>query len=129
MRAAVTYNDTVRALFANPAHAGNLPAGSAPVFAAEATEAAQGAYLQLAAAITNGTVAALSYRVRGCPHLVALLELFCTRCEGGPVRALEKPDFADITRELALPVEKSGRILLLEDAVAALWAQYAGSAD
>jgi hypothetical protein len=46
-----------------------------------------------------------------------------------PVAALEKPAIADITQELCVPIEKSGRILLLEDAVAMLWAQFAAAKD
>ena len=122
----VSYNDIVRAYFADPAHAGDLPANQVSVATVEVAESAHGARVQLSAGFDRETITALAYRVHGCPHLLAALEHFCTLFAGAPVSRLEKPDFADITRELAIPVEKSGRILLLEDAVAALWSHCAG---
>ena len=92
---------------------------------AEVSESANGARIVLAAGIDAELISAMAYRVRGCPHLVAALELLCEKLENRSVAALEKPVTADITRELCLPVEKSGLILLLEDAVAILWTQFA----
>jgi hypothetical protein len=45
------------------------------------------------------------------------------------VSGLENFESADITQQLSVPVEKTGRILLLEDALATLWAHYASTAD
>jgi NifU-like protein involved in Fe-S cluster formation len=126
---AVSYNDAVRAYFKDPAHSGDLPATVGRVLSTEAVESRYGAHLQLAAGIDGDTVTAIRYRVHGCPHLIAALERFCSGIEGGPVPGLENPDFADITRELDIPVGKSGRILLLENAVASLWSQYAGTGN
>ena len=124
MSGVIAYNDAVREAFAHPRHAGDLDRDCGQVLEAEAAESGQGAQIALAAGIDEGRISALRFRVSGCPHLIAALEVFCRRHEGGPAAGLEKPDFAGISEELELPVEKSGRILLLEDAVARLWSQY-----
>jgi len=129
MSETVSYNDAVRGLFFRPAHAGDLQDRHAVSLSAEVSESGNGAHIVLAAGIDDGTISALAYRVRGCPHLIAALELLCMKLADQPVAALEKPAIADITQELCVPVEKSGRILLLEDAVAMLWAQFAAATD
>jgi len=128
MNEIVSYNDAVRQYFFRPDHAGDLQDRYDVSLTAEVSESAHGAHVVLAAGIDGETVSALAYRVRGCPHLVAALELLCTKLENRPVAALEKLATADITQELGVPVEKSGRILLLEDAVAMLWSQFAAAA-
>jgi NifU-like protein involved in Fe-S cluster formation len=126
MDSMVSYNDIVRQLFAAPEHAGDLSTACAQTLSATASESTRGAELVLVAGIDADQITAMAYRVRGCPHLIAALELFCDFLEGQPVSALEKPKIADITEQLSIPVEKSGRILLLEDAAAMLWSQVAG---
>ena len=96
---------------------------------AEVSESGDGAHIAMSAGIRDGTIARMAYRVRGCPHLIAALELVCTTLESQPVAGLENFDSADITQVLSIPAEKSGRILLLEDALATLWAQYASTED
>lgn len=96
---------------------------------ADVSASGNGAHIVMSAGIHGRTIARMAYRVRGCPHLIAALELVCTTLEGQPVTGLENLDSADITQELSIPAEKTGRILLLEDALAALWAQYASTED
>ena len=83
----------------------------------------------ISAGIRGGVIAGMAYRVWGCPPPDRGPECVCTRFEGQPVAGLENFDSADITQELSVPVEKTGCILLLEDALAKLWAQCAGTED
>lgn len=94
---------------------------------ADASESDHGARVSISVGIRAGTIAGMAYRVWGCPYLIAALEAVCLALEKKPPGSLENFDAADITRELSIPIEKSGRILLLEDALAMLWAQYAGT--
>lgn len=114
------YNDTVRRYFGNPAHGGDLPAGSPPGLSAAVTEGGAGARLTLEAAIEGDRIRCLRYRVFGCPHLVAAAEMLAEHLEGGPVAALADVPVDDLIERLEVPVEKTGRILLLEDACLAL---------
>lgn len=108
------YNAAVRGLFAAPAHAGSL-AGEATVLADD-----QGVRVELSASVADGRIAALRFRAWGCPHLIAAVERVCEFYEGEPVEALEKFPTARIMEDLAVPTEKTGRILVVEDAIQSL---------
>ena len=81
--------------------------------------------MELSAEVSDGRLASLRFRAKGCPHLLAAAEALCRDLEGKPVTALETPFGADIMRRLSVPVEKTGRILVLEDVAAALYRQLA----
>ncbi len=129
MNATAAYNEAVRRHFADPRHAGNLQKYHELTLVADVSESAEGTQIVMSAGIRGDTIAAMAFRVRGCPHLIAALELACRILTGQPVASLENFDSANITQELSVPVEKAGRILLLEDALAALWAQYVSIED
>jgi NifU-like protein involved in Fe-S cluster formation len=105
------YNALVRDYFAHTAHAGDLKDG----VVAEIAE--QGIHLRLAATEDNGHIQALRFRAWGCPHVIAACESFCAEYEGKPLGALGEFQASNIMRNLSVPVEKTGRILVLEDVV------------
>ncbi len=108
------YSATVRELFLNAGHGGDLP--DAEVVVLEG----QGIKLQLAARHADGRIAVLRFRAYACPHVIAACEAFCRGWEGRPVADLRGFAAADIIDDLSVPVEKTGRILVLEDAVRSL---------
>ena len=112
MIAADPYNDEVRERFENPVHAGEPGDGYDTVLAAEAGAEGQGARVVLAAGVAGGRIETARFRAWGCPHLVAAADLACEMLEGGasPVSANE------LMSRLSVPVEKTGRMLLVEDA-------------
>ena len=124
MNIATSYNEAVRERFANPRHAGELQGSYEQRVAADVSDSDKGARVVVSAGIRDGAVAEMAFMVWGCPHLIAALDLACHRLTGQPASSLENYDLDDITRELSVPAEKMGRILLLEDALATLWAQY-----
>ncbi|MDJ0918953.1 MAG: hypothetical protein QNJ05_14415 [Woeseiaceae bacterium] len=102
------YSSEVRSLFKAPAHAGSTTGPSARIDA-------QGVSVELSAEAHDCRLETVRFRVRGCPHLIAAAEVLCSDLEGQPVTTLESPFGADIMRRLSVPVEKTGRILVLED--------------
>jgi NifU-like protein involved in Fe-S cluster formation len=108
------YSRRVRELFAAPVHAGNID-GAVSAYVDD-----QGVRLRLAAVAEGGTVRRLAFRAYGCPHVIAAAEAFCAAHEGGPESALLEFEAAGLIQELSVPKEKTGRILVLEDAVRAL---------
>ncbi len=114
------YNEQVRALFAAPTHATELPINAGRHHEVRVSASASGPQLQLRAAVKNGDLLALRFRVFGCPHLIAATEACCARFEGGPVNQLRDFSVSELMTTLGVPVEKTGRILLLEDAIRAL---------
>jgi NifU-like protein involved in Fe-S cluster formation len=127
MNVAVSYNEAVRRHFADPLHAGDLQGTFERTLVADVSDSDKGAHIVMVAGIRDDVIARMAFRAWGCPHLIAALESACERLVGQPVASLENYDSADITQELSVPPEKMGRILLLEDALATLWARY-GSA-
>ena len=88
----------------------------------------QGVRLRLNARADDGHIATLRFRAYGCPHFVAACEWLCRNLEGRPVSALGEWRPSEIMQTLGLPVEKTGRILVLEDAVRELGTCLGGAA-
>ncbi len=109
-----SYNALVREYFAAPQHAGDLEGAAIGYFSD------QGMHIRLAATIDGEHITGMRFRAWGCPHVIAAAEATCRRYEGGPVTALEAFDSAQIMQDLAIPIEKTGRILVLEDTVRSL---------
>jgi len=114
MTAADPYSAEVRRLFADPAHAGRLDDGTSVRLAA------QGIDLELSMRRQGDRIAALRFRARGCPHLIAAAEATCRDYEGRPVATLRDFRAAPVIASLPVPIEKTGLILVLEDAVRSL---------
>lgn len=120
MTANTPYSERVRALFAAPAHAGSLVGPRVNV-------EEQGVRIELSAVVEAGRLTKLGFRAYGCPHLIAAAEAFCADFEGGEADGLESFSGSDLMQNLPVPHEKSGRILVLEDAVRSLGAKCRGS--
>ena len=108
------YSAKVRELFTEPAHAGDVAGGEA------VSVAGQDVRLRLSASVTGGNIDTLRFRVWGCPHVIAAVEAVCSGLEGRPVTDLENYTAADVMQNLPVPVEKTGRILVIEDTVRSL---------
>ena len=108
------YGARVRALFAHPAHAGCLDD------AVTVRLSDQDVRVCLCAIADAGIIRALRFEAWGCPHFIAASEDFCAAYEGRDVAALLDFRAADLMQSVSVPVEKTGRILVLEDAVRAL---------
>ena len=108
------YNSVVREYFADTRHCGDI-AGAAIGYFED-----QGIRIRLAADVVDGQLALLCFRAFGCPHVIAAAEAVCRQFEGHRVEDLEQFNTAQIMQQLAVPVEKTGRILVLEDTVRSL---------
>jgi NifU-like protein involved in Fe-S cluster formation len=108
------YSTRVRELFATTPHAGDLD-GAETVSVTD-----QDVRIRLSAGVEDGRVTAMRFRAWGCPHLIAAAEAACAGLEGRRVAGLPEWTAADLMQDLPVPVEKTGRILVLEDAVRSL---------
>jgi NifU-like protein involved in Fe-S cluster formation len=108
------YSAKVRKLFSTAPHAGEAEGGQTAI----ADD--QGVRLRLSATATDGRVKAMRFKAWGCPHVIAATEAACAALEGQPITALADWEAADVMQNLPVPVEKTGRILILEDAVRSL---------
>ena len=108
------YSARVRELFDDPVHAGRPERG----LSVQVED--QGVRIRLSAVCAGGEIGALGFQVWGCPHLIAAAEEFCAGYEHRQARDLLAFSSAELMQSLAVPVEKTGRILVLEDAVRSL---------
>jgi len=108
------YGERVRELFDAPAHAGCL---DGPLAAAADD---QGVRISLSAHVADDQIRALRFQAWGCPHVIAAAEEVCASFEGKPVSDLLEFSASDLMQSLSVPVEKTGRILVIEDAVRSL---------
>ena len=115
------YNELVLDCFNNPRHASaNTDAGRARQVSAQAAEFSGGARVRLSCDVVDGRLARVAFSAWGCPHFLAAAELLCRKLEGLDIEGLSHLDPRELARQLAVPVEKTGRILTLEDAFSGL---------
>ena len=116
------YSAEVREYFASPQHCGDLEGGSV----VELDD--QGVRIRLSATCEDSRIQAMRFRAWGCPHVIAACEAVCRGWQGRMARELEAFEAGEIMRTLSVPVEKTGRILVLEDAVRSLGRSICGGA-
>ncbi len=67
----------------------------------------------------DGAVAAVGFQVFGCPHTMAAASAVAEWLEGRRLEEARELDVKALCAELEVPVEKLGKLLRIEDAVAA----------
>ena len=103
--------------------AGDVDGEYPEVLVADVSESAKGARLVVSAGVEDGMVAEIRFRAFGCPHLVAAAELVCSELENGPLERLAAIGTNGLMERLAVPVGKTGRLFLVEDALRLLHRQ------
>jgi NifU-like protein involved in Fe-S cluster formation len=83
----------------------------------EAGAVADGVQVQFRMGIRGQQITAIGFRAYGCPHTIAACGLVCEQLQDRPVGSLLEIDAAALQRELEIPVEKAGKILILQDAL------------
>jgi NifU-like protein involved in Fe-S cluster formation len=115
------YNSAVERHFAAPHEARELPAGSSSLVAGEAEDRTLHVWVRFELQIAGGVIVAARFQAFGCPHTVAAASAVADWLEGRSVEAARKLDARAVCAELDVPVEKLGKLLRIEDAVAACW--------
>ncbi len=110
--------------FTHPRNAGLLP-GPGVTHTRSGNHAA-GAEVALSIRWLEERVAEVRFQAYGCPHFLAAASLVTERLSGLTARQVARWSARDLWEELAVPVEKRGRLLILEDAVRAA-AQYSAT--
>lgn len=112
------YTARVRDLFANPGHAGYVDGGF------EAYVDDQGVRVRLSMACSGGTIGEMRFEAWGCPHVLAACEAVCADFEGRASDELGRFAVTPLMQTLGIPEEKTGRILVIEDAMRLLSAAH-----
>lgn len=115
------YSTLVLDYFCEPHHAGDPDPGTGQIVSASVGAGGAGPRITLTGTSAGGDVwTQLTWRVFGCPHTMAAAEAACRRFAGAKTTAPAEFTFVELVEELGIPVEKTGRVLLLEDAFGAL---------
>jgi NifU-like protein involved in Fe-S cluster formation len=115
------YSSAVKRHFAAPSRARELQGGMPGLVAGEAEDRTLHIWVRFQLQIVGGVVAAAGFQAFGCPHTVAAASAVADWLEGRSVAAARKLDVKEVCAELEVPIEKLGKLLRIEDAVAACW--------
>jgi hypothetical protein len=108
----MTYSELTRRHFEASRNAGELPGSKRGA----AGSRSQGTWVQFDLEVAAGTISAARFVAFGCPHVIAACDIVCAEAEGTPlgVRLPQSPQV--LLERLGAPVEKLGRLLVVEDA-------------
>jgi hypothetical protein len=110
----VNYNELTRHYFETAANAGELV--GAGIFRGAAGNLSQGTWVQFDLQVNAGAVSEAKFLAFACPHVIAVSAWLVEQAVGRPVLP-RLPESVQVLRErFAVPVEKMGRLLIIEDA-------------
>jgi NifU-like protein involved in Fe-S cluster formation len=110
----MTYNEMTRRYFETAANVGELEGPG--VFRGAAGNHAQGTWVQFDLQIDAGAVAAAKFLAFACPHTIAVSAWLAEQAVGQQVKP-QLPESVQALRDrFAVPIEKMGRLLIIEDA-------------
>jgi len=112
--------------FEHPRNGGRFEAGEG-VIKGTAGSVAQGTMFSLSARIAANRIEAVRFEAYGCPHCIAAGSWLSERLVGLDREQLRGWRWRDADQVLQFPLEKRGRLLILEDAVRKLdeaWARF-----
>jgi NifU-like protein involved in Fe-S cluster formation len=110
----MSYNQLTRRCFESAENVGEL-AGPG-VFRGAAGNRAHGTWVQFDVQIKAGAVVAAKFFAFACPHTIAVSAWLAEHAVGRPVKPLLPESVQTLRERFAVPVEKMGRLLIIEDA-------------
>ena len=123
----MNYSDLTWRHFGNPASAGILT--GAAVRRGAAGSRAQGTWVQFdvrtGSINQKSTVEAVRFLAYACPHVIAVADWVAQKAVGGPAEPVLPESVHALRERFEVPIEKLGRLLIVEDAwIAALSPPY-----
>ncbi len=121
------YSSEVRRRLERPSCRGVLASavGSA---SATAEDRSLNVWVRVQVEVDGETLVAARYDAYGCPHFLAGADWIVERLAGQPAAALTEVATGDAVAALDVPTEKIGKLLVIEDALAACAAKLSVSA-
>lgn len=110
----MNYNELTRRYFESTENAGELKGPA--VFRGAAGSHAQGTWVQFDLHTDAGDIAAAKFLAFGCPHTIAVSAWLAEQAVGRPVTRHLPENVQALRERFAVPVEKMGRLLIIEDA-------------
>jgi NifU-like protein involved in Fe-S cluster formation len=108
------YNDLTRYYFETAALAGVL--GGSGALRGAAGSRAHGTWVQFEVRAAAGIIETARFLAFACPHTIAVSAWVAERAIGQDLKAALPESVQDLSERFAVPVEKKGRLLIIEDA-------------
>ena len=112
------YGSEVEERFLSPSRVGEFEEGTPGLVSGEAQDRTLNVWIRLHVQVLDGAIRAARFNVYGCPYTVAAADWAAEWLEGRPGAALAKLEMRERRRALGVPLEKLGKLLLIEDAAA-----------
>jgi NifU-like protein involved in Fe-S cluster formation len=115
------YGSATARYFEALSRAGELPNGLPGLVSGESEDRTLHVWVRFQLQLQGGVVRLARFQVFGCPHTVAAASKVAEWLEGRSEADARALDARAVCAELGVPVEKLGKLLRIEDAVAACW--------
>jgi NifU-like protein involved in Fe-S cluster formation len=113
------YGSEVVRRFEAPERAAELPHGTPGLVSGEAEDRTLHVWIRFQLQVIDGVIHTVRYEAFGCPHTVAAASRVAEWLEGRPATAASTLDVGALRESLDVPLEKLGKLLRIEDALAA----------
>jgi NifU-like protein involved in Fe-S cluster formation len=117
------YSSEVRQRFSDRARAGEISGEAGDWIEGAADDRSLAVWVRFQVEVRAGEIGRVRFRAFGCPHTLAAADRVAALLEGRPLEALTTIDWPELARQIDLPREKFGKLLRIEDALAACYAQ------
>ena len=88
----------------------------------EAGSMRQGARICFAADVRDNCLHNVGFRAFACPHIIAGCQRIAEQLEGAPADSLRGVALDELKAEFDIPIEKAGKLLIIQDALQACFA-------
>ena len=110
----MNYSELTRRYFESAATAGEL--AGPDVFRGAAGDRERGTWVQFDLQVRQGKVRAARFLAFACPHSIAVCAWLTETALGKPLQRNLAESAQELRRRFEVPVEKTGRLLIIEDA-------------
>jgi len=111
------YSLEVQQRFHLPPGAGEFTEGTPGIATSEAADKTLNVWVRVQVEFAGTVIRTVRFSVFGCPHMVAAASWVAESLQGRDTAALHELDMHDVGRTLDVPLEKLGKLLVLEDAL------------
>jgi nitrogen fixation NifU-like protein len=117
------YSSELRQRFSAPVRAGVIAGAADHGLEGAAEDRSLSVWVRFQVRLQGRTIERVRFQAFGCPHTLAAAELVAVELEGRSLDALLAVDWSALAQRIELPREKYGKLLRIEDALAACHAQ------
>ncbi len=111
------YSALVEQHFARPEHVGALSGSYETTASGSAGRREQGTEVVFNIGVEADRIREMTFQAFGCPHTIAACSVLTGQLTGQPIGALDDIQPHELAARLDLPTEKTGQLLIIEDAL------------